>query len=314
MLNQAPEQMARKPKPMSTIKQILQHHHQGKSIRWSARAVKVSRNTVRKYLGMARELDRPLEELLSLDDHELEALLYPSQPSTRDERLADLQGRYEYLRRELARTGVTRFLLWTEYKQAYPGGYSYSQFCWRLGQLDKQNQVCAVLDHRPGDLLYLDFAGQTIEYVDLPSGEIRTGQVFIATLGYSQYSYLEALPSQKTEDLIQALNHTLAFLGGVPQGLVPDNLKSAVIRSDRYEPTLNRMLEEFANHYRTAIIPARPGKPKDKALVEAMVRNAYTRVYAPLRNRTFYSLEEVNQGIRSQLSRVTSIPHPGEYS
>lgn len=293
--------MAAKPKRMSTIKHVLRARQQGRSIKWIARSADISRNTVRKYLLLASQCGKSDQELLALDEASLQQVLLPEQPLGRDERWLDLAGRYEKFTSELTQPGVTRFLLWSEYRQGYPGGYSYSQFCWHLAQMDKAHNVRAVIDHRPGDLLYIDFTGKLIHYTDPHSGQPVPCQVLGAVLGYSQYAYVEAVASQQTPELVDALSRGLVWFGGVPAAIVPDNLKSAVIKADRYEPAINQVLEDWANHYDTAIVPARVASPRDKALAENLVKHIYSQIFAPLREQTFYSLQELNAAIRTRL-------------
>ena len=288
---------------MNHIKQIFRYRHQGRSIKFIERELGVSRNTVRKYLALRKASGRSIRDLLALEDHELHKVLLPSGEQTRDERHEQLTGQYEYLKNELGRPGVTRWLLWSEYRQSHPSGYSYSQFCWHLQQLAKADQATmANLDHRPGDQLYVDFAGITMQYIDPNTGEIHKVPVLIATLGMSQYNYVQALPSQKAEDFFSGLANALEFFGGSPLSIIPDNLKAAVIKSDRYEPSLNTMLVDFANHYQMTALPTRPSSPQDKSLVETAVREAYRNIYAPLRNRQFFSLGELNEAIKKQLA------------
>ena len=287
---------------MSQIKQILRLHQQGKSIKFIVRNLSVSRNTVRKYLALGRASGRPTGELLSLEEAELEQILSPGSGAEQTDRYGDLVGLYEYFCKELTRTGVTRWLLWSEYRQSHPDGYSYSQFCWHLARMGQARQVSmANLPHPPGEQTYIDFAGKYAEYVDRDSGEIRRVPLLVMTLGYSQYSYVEALPSQNTEDLVEGLSRGFVWFGGVTQALIPDNMKTAVVRADRYEPGINKVLEDLANHYQTVILPARPSHPRDKSLVEMSVREVYRQVLAPLRNQTFFSLGELNGAIRQQV-------------
>lgn len=293
--------MAAKPKSMSKVKQILQLRKQGRSIKEIVRITGISRNTVRKYLALADQSEKSLSELVQADEKQLEEELSGEPTSGKDERYIDFLERYDYLVKELKRHGVSRYLLWSEYKQSYAQGYGYTQFCWHLRQIAKQRNISAVINHQAGDLLYIDFAGKTMEYVDRHSGEVIKVQVLVAVLGYSQYSYVEAVGSQKVGDLIGALVRALAFFQGAPRGIVPDNLKSAVVKADRYEPGINRVLEDFANHYATAIIPTRVASPQDKSLAENGVQHAYRKIYAPLRNQCFFSLEELNQAISPQL-------------
>jgi transposase len=159
------------------------------------------------------------------------------------------------------------------------------------------------LEHNAGEKLYIDFAGDTMPYVDHNTGEVKQAQVFVATLPYSNYTFLMAVPSQKTEDFLHALSNALSYFGGTPKIVVPDNLKSAVIKADKYEPDINRVMEDFANHYGFVVCPARAGKPRDKASVENSVRIIYQWIYAPLRKRTFFSIEEINAAFTEKLTK-----------
>jgi transposase len=207
----------------------------------------------------------------------------------------------DYYQDELKRTGVTRQLLWEEYVAAHPGGYSYSQFCYHLQQIAKTARPTMHLEHKPGDKLYIDFAGKTLAYIDAQSGEQITCQVFVACLPYSDYGFALAVEDQSVGSLLYALGRCLAELGGVPASIVTDNLKSAVSRPDRYEPSIQQSLEDFANHYGTTIIPTRVYKPRDKALVENQVKLIYQRVYAQLRDQRFFDLGSLNKAITARM-------------
>jgi hypothetical protein len=155
----------------------------------------------------------------------------------------------------------------------------------------------AVLTHEAGRELFVDFAGDRLEYIDLETGEIISVHVFVGCLPFSEYTFIMAVRNQTTDDFIYALSCCLKTLGGSPKILVPDNLKAAVIKADRYEPELNRVMEDFANHYGFAVLPARPHMPKDKAMIENHIRIIYSRVYAKLRNHRFFSLEDLNRAL-----------------
>lgn len=157
------------------------------------------------------------------------------------------------------------------------------------------------MEHKAGDKLYVDFAGDKLQIIDKQTGEIQDVEVFVAILGASQLTYAEAVMTQQKEDFIGACENALHYYGGVPAAIVPDNLKSAVIKSSKYEPVLNDTFADFAQHYNTAILPARAYRPRDKALVENAVRILYTRIYAKLRGKYFFSLEELNIAIRKEL-------------
>lgn len=293
--------MAGKTKLMSQIKQLLQLHQQGKAKKEIARILGVSKNTVKSYLQKVEVSGYKIEDLLGLEDPVLEGKFHAGNPSYKEDRYKDIKSKMDYFFTELKRTGVNRLTLWEEYKEVYPDGYSFSQFCYHLNQHRTAANPSAVLHHEPADKLYIDFAGKQLSYADTKTGEIINCQVFVACLPYSDYAFAMAVRSQGIEDFINALTCCLTHLGGTPKALVPDNLKSAVIKADRYEPDLNRALDDLANHYGTTVVPARVRKPKDKALVENQVKTVYSRVYAKLRHRQFHSLHELNQGIAEKM-------------
>ena len=292
--------MAGKITPMSKIKQLLQLHRQGKSKKYIARSLAMSKNTVKVYLEKLKNSKRDINDLLKLEEPELEAWFHSGNPSYKtDERYAHFAGKLDYFINELKRVGVTRQLLWEEYKQEYPQGYSRSQFFFHLSQHLLARNPSMVLNHQAGEMLYFDFAGKRMSYTNPLTGEIVPCEVFVACLPYSDYAFSMAVESQQVEDFIYALQSCLHAIGGVPKVLVPDNLKSAVVKSHRHEPTINRALEDFANHYGTTVVPARVRKPKDKALVENQVKMIYSRVYAKLRNRQFFDLDRKSTRLNS---------------
>ncbi len=293
--------MAGKPRPMSQIKQLIRLHQADQSIKAIARTLGISRNTVKSYLAKVQSLDLKPTELLQLDDPVLEAKFHPGSPAYKDPRFANLQANLTYFAAELKRVGVTRKLLWEEYVQIYPQGYSYSQFCFHLDQQLVARKSTSILTFQPGEKLFIDFAGKQMQYIDPLTGEIINCQVFVACLPFSDFAFAMAVPSQKIPDFLYALACCLNALGGVPRVLVPDNLKSAVIKADRYEPDINRSLEDFANHYGMTVVPARPLKPRDKSLVENQVKMIYTRVYAKLRNQQFFDMDSLNRAIADKI-------------
>lgn len=294
--------MAGKIKSMSQIKQLLRMHKKGDAIKSIARELQMSKNTVKVYLEKLSHLPDSIDRLLELDDPVLEARFHSGNPSYKpDQRYEHLKQQLEYLNKELKKTGVTRQLLWQEYLQSTNDPYSYGQFCFHIQQYRKARKPYMVLDHKPADQLYIDFAGQKIGYTDIETGEIIECYVFVACLPYSDYGFAMAVPSQTLPDFLYALEQCLHFMGGVPLALVPDNMKTAVIKSG-YEPTLNRALEDFANHYQTTIYPTRVRRPQDKALVENQVRLVYSRVFARLRNQKFYSLADLNAAIMEMMT------------
>ena len=294
--------MSGKPKHMSLVKQLLRMYHNGKGYKTIAKTLSVSKNTVKSYVSKVKDSRIPIKTLLSLEDPELEATLLAGNPAYKDDRYEPLKEKLAYYNTELKRVGVTRMILWEEYKTEYnPNYYCYSQFCVLLREYRHSSKPSMVLDHRPGDKLYIDYAGKKLSYIDKNTGEEIFVQVFVACLPYSDYSFAIAVPSQKTDDFIYALQCCLKEIGGVTQTLVPDNLKAAVTKASRYEPCINKVLEDFANHYGTTITPARARKPKDKALVENQVKLIYSRVYAKLRNQQFFDLASLNKAIKEKV-------------
>lgn len=294
--------MAAKPISMSIIKQIIRLKEQGEPILKISRITGVSKNTVKKYLRYLKGQNLNFDKVLQMSDYDVEKLFYDKEekPFARYE---ELEKMFLYIEKELKRTGVTRMLLWGEYKREHPQGYGYSQFCEHLHRRFKTNKAVMHFEHEPGDKMYIDFAGKRLYITDRKTGKIRPVEVYVSVLGYSQMTYVEAVESQKKEDFISATQNALHFFSGVPQVLVPDNLKSAVTKANKYEADLNQSFADFANHYNTAVLPARSLKPKDKALVEKHVSIVYNRIYAPLRNEVFFSLEELNDAISELLDK-----------
>jgi transposase len=294
------QQMAGKTIIMSKVKQIIRLRSNGVALQTIARAVDISRNTVKKYLRLIEVKELHYDELLLLDDAVLETMILdPDSPE--QARFAPLATLFPYFEKELPRTGVTRWVLWGEYRQQHPGGYSYSQFCDHFKQWKISRSGTLHLEQEPADKLFIDFTGKKLSWVDAQTGEVTPVEVYVALLGYSQLTYVQAVASQKKEDFIQATENALLFFGGVPKVLIPDNLKSAVQKPDKYEAELNNTFLDFANHYGTTVLPARSYKPRDKALVEKAVNIAYSRIFAPLRNQVFHSLAALNKAIAALL-------------
>jgi transposase len=208
----------------------------------------------------------------------------------------------------LKRKGVTLSLLWVEYRQAHPDGYGYSQFCQNYRAWAKRLKPSMRQTHRAGEKLFVDYAGQTVPVVEPQTGEIRQAQIFVTVLGASSYTYAEAHWAQDLPNWIGAHVRALAFLGGVPEVLVPDNLKAGVKSPHLYEPDLNPSYQEFATHYGLAVVPTRPRKPKDKAKVEVGVQVVERWILARLRNRTFFNLGDLNRAIRELLTDLNARP------
>lgn len=297
--------MAGKTKRMSTIKQMLQLHMNGDSNRKIALQLGMNKETVNRYVNRAKADSMPLGELVKLDDPVLEHRMSGGKPAYSDHRFEQMKEKLPYFTKEKGRKHVTLRLLWEEYRTENPDGYSLTQFRYHCRQdsLASRNRPSTILKdmYVAGEKMFIDFAGDTMEYIDLETGEVVSVQMFVASLPATDYGYALGVPSQRSEDLVYAISCVFKAIGGVPKILVPDNLKSAVVKTDSYEPTLNRVLEDLANHYGCVVLPARPKRPKDKSLVEDQVKLVYQRVYAPLRNERFHSLEELNKAVAEKM-------------
>jgi transposase len=270
-----------------------------------AGAVGLSKGAVGKVVSLAQAngLSWPLPE--GMDEAALEALLYPPRAGGRRYTEPD----HAQLHTELKRKGVTLQQLWSEYAaDAGEQAYRYTQFCAHYRRWVQRQKRSLRQIHRAGEKLFIDYCGPTVAVIDPHSGEVCQAQIFVAVLGASNYTFAEATRSQSLPDWIGSHQRALAFFGGVPRLLVPDNLRAAVTRPDRYAPEPNATYQELARHYGTAILPARPYKPKDKAKAEVAVQVVERWILARLRHRTFFSLGELNAAIRELLEDLNARP------
>jgi transposase len=278
----------------------------GLSARQISKSCGLARSTVADYLRRAREcgLAWPLPD--GLDDAELERRLFPPLPAAADSPRPEPNWRV--IHKELRRKGVTLSLLWQEYRAVYTDGYQYSWFCEHYRRWAGKVDLVMRQEHRAGEKLFVDYAGQTVEVVNRHTGEMREAQIFVAVLGASSYAYAEATWTQTLPDWIGSHVRALTFLGGCPEILVPDNLKSGVTSPHLYEPDLNPTYQDMAAHYHVAVIPARSAKPKDKAKVEVGVQVVERWILARLRNITFFSLAELKEAIADLLVDLNGRP------
>jgi transposase len=302
--------MAGKTIAMSKVKQVIRMYNLGIPKKEIARRLGISKNTVKEYISKIEKQSLSPPELLEKESPELESLFVSS--IYQDKQYQSLVSMFPYMEDELRRRGVTRQLLWHEYKVKNPDGYGYSRFCYHFSQWLKSSNATMHLEHEPGDKTYVDFAGQKLSHINLSTGEIVPVEVFISILGYSQKIYAQGCPDQKKESYISAAESAFRFYGGTTRAIVPDNLKSAVHKASKYEPILNDTFREFANHYGMVVYPARSRKPRDKALVEKAVSIVYNRIYAVLRDRVFYSLEELNHAIWDLLDGINEMKFQGK--
>ena len=297
--------MARERLSMRKINEVLRLRFELKrSHRQIASSIGAASSTVAEYLRRFSEagLTWPLSALLS--EAELEAKLFPPAPSEPVSERAEPD--WAALHAQMRRPGVTLMLLWQEYRASHPQGFAYSWFCehyrsW-VGRLD----LVLRQEHRAGEKLFVDYAGQTVPVTDRDTGELRCASIFVGVLGASNYTYAEATWSQELPEWIGSHVRCFEFLGGVPQIVVPDNLKSGVTHAHRYEPELNPTYRELARHYGVAVIPARAARPRDKAKVEAGVQLVERWILARLRNREFFALAQLNTAIMPLLVELNA--------
>jgi len=292
---------------MRKIREVARLNAAGLSIRQIAGSCQIARSTVGDYLGRlaVAGLGWPFEPDFS--DEEIDALLFakteePLRPRKR------VVPDWQHIHKELRRKAVTKQLLWQEYRQDNADGYGYSQFCEKYKRWAKHIDVSMRQTHVAGEKLFVDYAGIRVPVRDPISGTVLEAEIFVATLGASNYIYAEATRSQQTHDWISSHVRTFSHLGGVPQIVVPDNLKSGVTSPCRYEPDINKAYADMAAFYGVAVIPARVRKPKDKSKVETGVQIVEREVLAPLRDCTFFSLAELNEAIRERLKQVNQRP------
>jgi transposase len=291
---------------MHKIQEVLRLRFEaGLSLAQIARACGLSKGVVSKYLSLAEAKGIGWPPPADLDPAKLSEVLMP--PRAAPGRFVEPD--YGEMHQELKRKGVTLQLLWSEYVAIHgEQAWRYSQYCEHYRQWRKRQKRSMRQRHRAGEKLFIDYCGPTVPIVEGRTGEILDAHVFVAVLGASNYTYAEATWSQSLSDWIAAHQRAFAFFGGVPELLVPDNLKSAVSQASRYDPTPNRSYLEMARHYRTAILPARPYKPKDKAKAEVAVQVVERWILARLRHHTFFSLVELNRAIRELLSDLNERP------
>lgn len=295
---------------MTKYREILRLHSLGISQRNITASCHCSRTTVNKVLKRAKELNIkwPLPD--SVTDGELNKKFFPKAVDTSERRYPDL----EYIHKEMAKSGVTLKLLWSEYceecRLSKELPLMYSQFCYHYQEFAQTKRASMHIPRKPGEQVEVDWAGQSAFIVDRDTGEIIPAYVFVAALSYSQYAYVEAFLSQNLESWITAHVNMYRFYGGVTRMLIPDNLRTGVEKSSwrDHDPIINKTYHEMAEHYNTAVLPARVRRPKDKPNTERTVGIISTWIIAALRNQKFFSLQELNQAIKEKLCTFNRKP------
>ncbi|WP_332745310.1 IS21 family transposase [Hydrogenophaga sp.] len=291
---------------MRRIRETLRLHLQaGLSYNEVGRALKISKSAAGKYVSLARVAGVDWALAQTLTDEQLEARLYrPALPRSSHQLAPD----FALVHQELKRAGVTLQLLWEEYARGNALAYKYTSFCVKYRLFAQSLKLSMRQVHIGGEKLFVDYAGQTVPLINATTGEITAAQIFVATLGASNYTYACATARQTTADWIGAQVRALEFIGGVVRLIVPDQTRALIKYPDRYDPEPNRSYEEFATHYGCALLAARPGHPRDKPKVEGSVLLVERWILARLRNRRFFSLGELNRAIAELLIDLNQRP------
>lgn len=281
---------------MNRVREIYRlHFEQGCNQREIHRATGVARSCIQSYLQLAKLKGLDYQQAKALSDDELRGVLSKKSPGRN--RLLNQEPDFRQVHRELkSRKGTTLELLWMEWRQRESEGYSYSTFCTRYLEWGKAEKVSMRQEYEPGDKMLSDYSGEKLSYFDEDGAEQKV-EIFVATLGFSNLTYVEATDTQKIVDWVNSHIRAFEFFNGVTAATVTDNLKSAVIKTSRYEPELQQTFEEFGEHYQTTILPTRSAKPRDKAKVEKAVQDIQRAILAPLRHKRFNSLVEINQAL-----------------
>ena len=278
----------------------------GLGINQIAGACNISKSTASRYVNKIEELKRSYEELMSLDEEALSKLLFPAgaEMPVSEKAMPD----FEYLTRELKKKGVTLQLLHEEYLRDNPEGYKRSQFYEKYRKYAKKLNPVMRFNHKAGEKMFEDFSGDKPHYINPETGEKVEAELFVTALGASSYTFACAVADQKVENFIKGNIKALQYYGGCPACIVPDNLTSGVKSACYYDPEINRTFADMAEHYDVAVIPARVARPRDKAKVENAVLQAQRRILAALRNRTFFSLHELNEAILQEVEKLNRRP------
>lgn len=290
---------------MRKTKEICRLTETGMSGRAIGRVLGVSNSTVSDTISRLKAAGLSWADVDAMSQAGLERRLYrePGQVAA-DPREPD----WAHVQQEIRRKHVTLQLLWYEYRDAHPNGYGYSWFCERYRAWSRRIDTVMRQHHTFGEKVFVDWAGDTVPLIDADTGEVTSAHLFVAVLGASNLTYVEAFRDEGTEAFLTGHVGAFSYFGGSPALLICDNLKTGVTRADRYEPDLNREYAELAAHYGCAVMPARVRKPRDKAKVENAVRHAYRMICAPMRNRTFFSLIDLNEAIAELLEVINTRP------
>jgi transposase len=288
---------------MRDIKRIIQLYKAGLSRRLIGKALGKPKSTVSDYIVRFNASGLAMSELETKTSDEIYHLLFPEESHRMKQRSGKIMPDFHQIHLELKKKYVTRQLLWEEYKTLYPDNhYGYTRFCNLYKAWQKRSRVSMRINHKAGEKMFLDFSGLKWQIIDKDTGELKQVDIFVAALAASGYTYAEASMDQTTPSVIRCTVNALEFFGGVTELLVPDNMKTAVTKADKYDPHINSSFQDMADHYESVVLPTRPYRAKDKAKVELSVKLVQRWILARLRRQQFFSLAELNQAIFALLN------------
>jgi|SRR5665647_2063834 len=306
--------MAQKTISMDLAQQVRQLSIDKVPIKEITRRVGLTRKTVKKYLRAMQLLPSQVEDNSAtvVSDKELAVIIYNNDVSPLPgKRIENLIKHFEDAKNELHKPGVKKQMLWAEYLSEYADGYKYSQYCRLFMKFLKNSDPAFHWEYTPGEFIQVDFAGKKLSYIDKRTDEVVWCQVFVGILPFSGLIFCKAVASQKISDFVHCINEMLKYMGGVTKTILCDNLKTAVTRADRFEPVFTEICYRLSDHYNTTFSATRPAKPTDKGMIENAVNIIYTNIYAPFRNETPGSLEDLNGYIRKWLDILNVKPYKG---
>lgn len=289
---------------MQTIRTLLMMKHNGLSDQQVADSLKIAKGSVNAFYNRYKASGKALPVPADFPDSELRDIIYPSKPAF--PRVSDPD--WSSIESQLSRPGVTLQLLWEEYAANHTDGLGRTAFYDGYKQYRKNHDLSMVVIHKGGEKLFVDYSGDGLSYVDRETGEVISLQVFVSAWGASGYAFVDVTRTQSKEDWVESHVRAFEYYNCVSALLVPDNLKAGVLKPDLYEPTLNPLYEKLAEHYGASVLPARVRKPKDKAVVESCVLQVQRRVLAPLRDRTFFSMDEARTAVLEALEQFNARP------
>ena len=291
---------------MRKIRDVLRLHFESKlSNRQIADALRISKTSVFNIMDRFKESEITWPIPQEMSDTELEANIYSGKPLKGKE---DILPDFEYIHEELTRPHMTLELLWNEYSQNNPDGLGRSSFYRHYQKYRKGLSISMKVIHKGGDKVFVDYSGDGLQYYNRETGKWVETEFFVSSWGASSYSYAEGTESQNGQDWVKSHIRAVQYFGCVPNAFVPDNLKSGVTKANFYEPDINALYGKFAEHYDTAILPARVRKPKDKPVVESNVLHMQRFIFGRLRNRTFFSLADLNEAVWEALELYNDRP------